>query len=90
MSNHVHCCDEVDAEAAWGAGYNAGRFDLEAPPLTREPGLDVERLARALHQLQSEPHRDRYSVAGEGRDTCDLDAAVLAREYVALASEDRP
>ena len=62
----------------------------EARESAREPGLDVERLARALHQLQSEPHRDRYSVAGEGRDTCDLDAAVLAREYAALASEDRP
>jgi len=21
MSGHVHCCDEVDAEAAWKAGY---------------------------------------------------------------------
>jgi len=46
--------------------------------------LDVERLARALHQLQSGPHRDRNPVAGEGRDACDLDAARLAREYAAL------
>ena len=45
--------------------------------------LDVDRLARALHQLQSGPHRDRNPVAGEGRDTCDLDAAELAREYEA-------
>ena len=46
--------------------------------------LDVDRLARALHQLQSGPHRDRNPVAGEGRDACDLDAARLAREYAAL------
>ena len=46
--------------------------------------LNVERLARALHQLQSGPHRDRNPVAGEGRDACDLDAAKLAREYAAL------
>jgi len=56
------------------------QFRHPSPP-PAEPTLDVERLARALHQLQSGPHRDRNPVVGEGRDTCDLDAAELAREY---------
>ena len=57
------------------------------PTIEARAPLDVERLARALHQLQSGPHRDRNPVAGEGRDTCDLDAAELAREY---AKEPQP
>ena len=50
MSGHVHCCDEVDAEAAWGAGYNAGRFDREAEARAepRAEGLDVELEAAAI------------------------------------------
>jgi len=85
MSGHVHCCDEVDAEAAWGAGYNAGRFDREAEARAepRAEGLDVERLARALHAVSigcEYPGRTSRAddIYHRGH------AAMIAREYAAL------
>jgi hypothetical protein len=83
MSSHVHCCDEVDAEAAWDAGYDAGRHDLEAPPLSEAPApLDVERLARALPDWMVE------HPMGMNEESLRLViAANIAREY---AKESQP
>jgi hypothetical protein len=48
-------------------------------------GLDVERLARAIHATRG--HRDRHPEF-RGCSTCSPDAAAFAREYAAL--EDKP
>jgi hypothetical protein len=68
-----------------------GYWSAEGVTLTREPGLDVDRLARAIDQCSF------YWIErplGDDMVEATLDAtryaADIAREYAALASEDRP
>jgi hypothetical protein len=58
-------------------------IEAEARDLsTREPGLDVERLARALTVAVADTYWHQENAV--------YVANIIAREYAALASENRP
>ena len=61
--------------------YRIEKSNADALALTREPGLDVERLALAIATVE-EIYPPRYSHDARAHD--------IAATYAALASEDRP
>ena len=60
----------------------------EARESAREPGLDVERLAEALRRIVD--GQGIWWGPAPGEDAELAKARDIAREYAALASEDRP